>query len=276
MPYSGLDLHNRLSIICRENSTTLSAFLKSIGKSQSAGTYMKQKKNIDMDVVEKAALRFNVSPDWLIGASEVKNPDAAARTYELDMDEASLIDCLRHAAPPVKAAVIRMAESALTQLAVPPTTQTAGPSFLTINDEMIRRVDEEKPTHGNKQVVGTAAAGAPITAVPETDMYASVPIKYMSDDYFIVRAKGDSMIDAGIKDGDFCIFQKDAYQDEGKIMLVQVEGDGEEPDITIKRVYVHGLETELMPENPDYESMFYPTFSVQIMGVFIQAITPDV
>lgn len=227
------------------------------------------------DSVIKISEALDVPLDVFYSQTQGGITEETPNYHLLSKSEAKLVNRLRSVDPMVRAAVLRLANVALDMNLSIRMTSTDSPSFLSVNDDMIRRNDEKESEYGIKRVEGSAAAGAPITAVPDADMVASVPLKYMSDNYFLVRAKGDSMIDAGINDGDVCIFQKDGYQDEGKIMLVQVEGDGEEPDVTIKRVYVHGHETELQPANPDYEPMFYSTSSVQIMGVLALVVPPD-
>ena len=146
---------------------------------------------------------------------------------------------------------------------------------MAVNDDRFRPQGTVKAGRGLKRVEGDAAAGPPITAVPEDDLVASVPVKYMSSNYFIVRARGDSMINADIADGDFCVFQKDGHLDEGRIMLVQVEGTDDEPDVTIKRVFFRGKQIELRSENPAYPPMFYPAETVSLMGILVTTVTPD-
>ena len=119
---------------------------------------------------------------------------------------------------------------------------------------------------------GEAAAGAPIAAVPQDDMTVSVPEKYLDERYFIVRARGNSMIDAGIFSGSCCVFARDAYVDSGAIALVQVEGPTDQPEGTIKRVYFSGDQVELRPENPEFQSMFYPADAVRVSGVLVKVL----
>lgn len=129
--------------------------------------------------------------------------------------------------------------------------------------------------YGEKHVEGRAAAGMPINAIPDTETCVSVPAKYLSDNYFIVQAQGDSMIGANIDDGDYCVFQKNGHLDEGRIMLVQVEGSAEEPDVTIKRVFWRGGRIELHSENAKYPPMPYPADCVHLRGVLVDIMTPD-
>jgi len=268
--------YDRLSSLCEAAGTNITRVAEEVLKvSNATPTNWKKGVSPKASIIEDAAKYFRVSADYLLGLSDDPSP-IKADMRKLDAEETLLIDKLRRADPPLRAAVLRMADAALS---MPPTqmaAQPAGPSFLSVNDEMVRPKRREKAACGLKRVEGNAAAGVPITAVPEDDLMASVPVKYMSDRYFIVRAKGDSMINADINDGDFCIFQKDAYLDEGNIMLVQVDGVGEEPDVTIKRVFFRGEQVELRAENPTYDPMFYPSADVRLMGVLVLVVTPEV
>lgn len=120
-----------------------------------------------------------------------------------------------------------------------------------------------------KRVEGEAAAGTPITAVPEQDISVLVPEKYLSERYFVVRAQGDSMIDAGIPSGSYCVFTRDVTVDNGSIVLAQIEGPTDQPEDTIKRIFLHGKQIELRSENPVYEPMFFPAEAVQVSGLFV-------
>ncbi len=112
---------------------------------------------------------------------------------------------------------------------------------------------------GRKAIVGEAAAGTPITVLPDTDdITISIPSKYLSEGFIIVKARGESMIGANIKSGDFCVFQIDAPQYAGDVMLVQIEGDTDLPEGTIKRVFFNGKTVELRSENPEYPPMNIP------------------
>lgn len=134
-----------------------------------------------------------------------------------------------------------------------------------------------------KHVEGRAAAGRPITAAPEHDRTVLVSDKFEDDRYFIVQAVGDSMIDAGINDGDYCVFDRDAYRDEGDIMLVQIDGCTDQPDDSIKRVYIHegedpdgnDTQVELRSDNPKYDPMFFPARDVRLSGVLVGITSKD-
>lgn len=95
-------------------------------------------------------------------------------------------------------------------------------------------------------VVGTIAAGKPITATENIDSYIVLSDEYKAD--FALRIKGDSMIDAGINDGDLALIIKDRPIDNGDIYAVLIDGDA-----TLKKVYKNDDYLTLQPCNSKYQ-----------------------
>jgi SOS-response transcriptional repressor LexA len=123
-------------------------------------------------------------------------------------------------------------------------------------------------------VEGRAAAGPPITTVPEDERRILVPVKFTGEQYFIVQAEGDSMLGV-VGDGDYCVFNKHGVYDNGHIVLVQVDGPTDQPDATIKYVYRRpGNKVELRSANPKYLPMLYPAEEVVLMGELV-AVLPQ-
>lgn len=152
-------------------------------------------------------------------------------------------------------------------------SKRTSPSAIQVDDGVSEHSADGQ--EGEKRVEGSAAAGTPITTIDEDDATVLVPAKYLDENYFIIRAQGDSMIDAGINSGDFCVFQKDAYRDAGLIMYVQVDGATDLPDGAIKRVFFHGNQVELRSANPAYEPMFYYANEVSLNGVLADVISSE-
>ena len=95
-------------------------------------------------------------------------------------------------------------------------------------------------------VVGTIAAGTPITATENIESYIILNDEYKAD--FALRIKGDSMIDAGINDGDLALIIKDRPIDNGDIYAVLIDGDA-----TLKKVYKNDDYLTLQPCNSKYQ-----------------------
>jgi repressor LexA len=94
-------------------------------------------------------------------------------------------------------------------------------------------------------VIGDVAAGVPILAEENISTYFPVPIDMMgSGTHFILKVKGESMIEAGILDGDYLIIRQQDDASNGEIVVALVEEEA-----TVKRLYKHNDHIELRPEN---------------------------
>lgn len=100
-----------------------------------------------------------------------------------------------------------------------------------------------RPEQKGIPVIGVVTAGYPILAVENIEGYLSVG----EEGCFALRVRGDSMIEAGICDGDKVIVRPQETADHGEI-VVALLGD----EATVKRLSLHNGEVWLMPENPNY------------------------
>ena len=101
-------------------------------------------------------------------------------------------------------------------------------------------------------ILGNVACGEPIFASEEHDYYATAGAEVGAD--FCLKARGDSMINARIFDGDILFVKKQESVDDGEIAVVLIDDEA-----TVKRVYFdrdNGILT-LIPENPTYKPMRY-------------------
>lgn len=90
-------------------------------------------------------------------------------------------------------------------------------------------------------------------------------------EYFYLRAKGDSMINAGINEGDLLLIRKQDDVDSGDIGIINVNGDEE----TLKRIIKKDGAVILQPENPSYETKIYmgkELDTVHIQGRLMQVV----
>ena len=90
--------------------------------------------------------------------------------------------------------------------------------------------------------------------------YLKVPMKYLGDgEYYVLRAKGDSMIDAGIDDGDLVIIKKQEFAEDGKIAVVLIENE-----ITLKRIHLRNEDNkvELLPANKNYQPVILSDYLI--------------
>ena len=104
-------------------------------------------------------------------------------------------------------------------------------------------------------VLGSTAAGLPILAEENKEFELHIPTTLIpgKGPYFALHVEGDSMVDAGILDGDLAIIKQTANANNGEIVVARV---GEENRVTLKRFYLTSNAIELRPENPKYGSLY--------------------
>lgn len=102
-------------------------------------------------------------------------------------------------------------------------------------------------------ILGRVAAGLPVLAEENIDDYLNVPIDFVKQgaSQFCLRVKGDSMIDAGILDGDMVLVRQQNSAENGEIIVAML-GD----EATVKRFYRLNDKVKLQAENPNYEPIY--------------------
>jgi repressor LexA len=115
-------------------------------------------------------------------------------------------------------------------------------------------------------LVGEIAAGGPLLAEQNVEDYVAVPEPLArGGEEFLLRVKGDSMVDAGILDGDVVVVRRQPTARDGEI-VVALAGDDEAADeATVKRFFREGDRVRLQPENAALEPIY--ARHVQILGV---------
>jgi repressor LexA len=130
--------------------------------------------------------------------------------------------------------------------------------------ELVGRVRHEAPggTLEKLPLVGQIAAGGPLLAEQNVEDHVAVPETLRGD--FVLRVRGDSMINAGILDGDLVVVQRAQEARNGEI-VVALAGDDESADeATVKRFFRENGRVRLQPENDALEPIYAP--HVQILG----------
>ena len=113
-------------------------------------------------------------------------------------------------------------------------------------------------------LVGKIAAGVPIEAIQENGNMVSVPQGMIGrGDHFALTVEGESMIDAGILDGDVVIIRKSDVARNNQIVVALVDGE----EATLKRLYKTGQNIELIAENPDFETRVLNANRVAVQGI---------
>jgi repressor LexA len=115
-------------------------------------------------------------------------------------------------------------------------------------------------------VIGEIAAGGPIEAYQDASETMAVPdILAPSGDAYVLRVRGDSMIEEHIADGDFVLIRPQTTARNGDIVVAQVE----ENAVTLKRFFREKDRVRLQPANPNYQPQFYDDVRIQgkLVGV---------
>ena len=122
-------------------------------------------------------------------------------------------------------------------------------------------------------VVGRVTAGQPILAEENVDEYIPIPDAMLGDgEHFILLVKGESMINAGILDGDIIIVRKQPTCDSGNDCAVLVNGE----DATLKQVILRqDGSVELRPVNPAYPPRVYSPAEVESLPVHILGVVVE-
>ncbi|BCG59532.1 transcriptional repressor LexA [Paenibacillus sp. URB8-2] len=116
-------------------------------------------------------------------------------------------------------------------------------------------------------VVGKVTAGVPITATENIEDYFPLPTHYVGDNkVFMLSVIGDSMIEAGIMNGDYVIVRQQQTADNGDIVVAMTEDD----EATVKTFYKERDHIRLQPENPSYEPLRLNRVSIlgKVIGLF--------
>jgi len=99
-------------------------------------------------------------------------------------------------------------------------------------------------------LVGRIAAGSPVLADENVEEHLAVPASYAGDhDHFALNVVGDSMIEAGILDGDVVVVRSQDHARDGDIVAALLPGPAED-EATVKRLGHDGSRVMLIPENP--------------------------
>lgn len=117
----------------------------------------------------------------------------------------------------------------------------------------------------NIPLVGKVAAGGPIAAIENVEREISIPPDLFNKrpDY-LLRVQGDSMVDAGILDGDLIAVKKTQTANRGEIVVARMEDE-----VTVKELAIEDGEVVLLPHNSAYEPIRIPPDQVFIEGIYV-------
>lgn len=112
-------------------------------------------------------------------------------------------------------------------------------------------------------VMGRIAAGVPIAAISEVSHNIAVPRSMISKgEHYALEVQGDSMIEAGINDGDVVVIRETSVADNGDIIVALIEDE----EATLKRFRRNGSSIALEAANPAYETRVFRDDQVKVQG----------
>ena len=115
-------------------------------------------------------------------------------------------------------------------------------------------------------LLGKIAAGTPIEALRDPTRHVAVPPALLGrGNHYCLEVEGDSMIDAGILDGDTVIIRRTDNADNGSIVVALVEGQ----EVTLKRLRKRNNSVALEAENPAYETRIFGPDQVEVQGELV-------
>lgn len=141
--------------------------------------------------------------------------------------------------------------------------------------EILRLPGEEakpapEPVAANDSVsvpmIGKIAAGLPIAAIEDNGPQIAVPEGMIgTGDHFALQVEGESMIGAGILDGDVAVIRRANTARNNQIVVALVDDD----EATLKRIYKKGGEVELIAENPEFPVRTFGPDRVEVQGILV-------
>ena len=143
------------------------------------------------------------------------------------------------------------------------------PRAIMITDEspMAVRSGDDRRTR-DIPVLGRIAAGTPILAAEQVDEVMTLPTELVGEGpVFLLEVKGDSMVDAGIHEGDLVAIHKQPDAKDGEIVAALIDGE----EATVKRLQRKDGKVLLHSENPAYQPMVF-TDGVELIGKVVSVL----
>ena len=147
------------------------------------------------------------------------------------------------------------------------------PEVIEGNLGRVRPMNERREEESHQQVaipvMGRIAAGTPISAIQSRSHTISLPPDLLtSGEHYALEVRGDSMIEAGILDGDMVVIKKQETADTGDIVVALIDDD----EATLKRLRKRGASIALEAANPAYETRIFGPDRVRIQGKLISLV----
>ena len=150
-----------------------------------------------------------------------------------------------------------------------PETASANDIYNTFSPSVIKGgLDDSNSKSDNEEisVLGNIAAGTPIEAIQNEVSKVTLPVEFhKKGDFFGLKIQGDSMIEAGINEGDTVIIKKANYADNGQIVVALIDDN----EAMLKRIRRKGNSVALESANKNYETKIFGPDRVKVQGVLV-------
>ena len=264
------DLLERIKEVRKSNGLTQKEFADAIGCSQgNVGDWERGRSSPSVSAIYNIVNTFNVDPAWLLTGKGEASAEEKKNTIEVLF--------LRHLTEEEKKEVAKFAKYLM---------------WLRREDELEKEGEKERQKNKDRKpadilsvaengapylsdgdqvylpLLGDAAAGQPIHIEELLEGYVPINKKKAQGNCFLIRAKGDSMIEAGIEDEDLLVVRMQQNLDDGDIALVRLEDEA-----TVKHFYKRIDHIELRPANSKYKSI--ARTDVSVIGKVVEVIKKE-
>jgi repressor LexA len=144
--------------------------------------------------------------------------------------------------------------------------------------ELVEKDPLAAPQRGNivsLPIVGQVAAGTPVLAEGNIEDRVEMAGGLFGEDSFLLRVRGDSMIDEGIMDGDLVAVKPTREAQNGAVVVARIEHPQTgESEATVKRLYREGTGFRLEPANPSYTPIRVPALTIEGIVVGVLRVSP--
>lgn len=182
------------------------------------------------------------------------------------LEERGFIRRLAHRARALE--VIKLPETASQKLsqAVQKTTAAVKQTGERIGAAVSRVAEQVSDAVTQLPLLGRIAAGTGIEALRDTTRFMDVPTALLGrGEHYVLEVSGDSMVEAGIHDGDTVIIQQCDGVENGTIAVALID----EQEVTLKSLYKKGNVVDLVPANHNYKTMTYPAQRIRVQGKLV-------
>jgi repressor LexA len=148
-----------------------------------------------------------------------------------------------------------------------PENASANDIFNSFTPSVIKGGLDKSPSNSSKiSILGSIAAGTPIEAIQQEVDKVALPEELQNNgEHFGLKIKGDSMVEAGINDGDTVIVKKTSSAENGQIAVVLID----EQEATLKRIRKKGNTIALEAANKNYDTKIYAANRIKIQGKLV-------